>query len=144
METNSHSPITSGPPAPTPVKVLIGLLLVLVVVVIVGYGAAKPQRVSTKPHAPAAVAPAVVDVTAGGFSPATVAVRSGQAVVWTNTDSTPHGVASSSGTGAPGFSSGKQGLTQSDSFSYVFSQPGTYSYHDALDPAGSTGTVIVK
>jgi plastocyanin len=92
------------------------------------------------------IAPAIVSITPNGFVPATVSVDVGQAVVWTNTDTHPHGVASdpypTDGT-LPGLNSGATQLTLHDRYSYIFKTAGAYTYHDSLHP-GLDGTVIVK
>ncbi|VVB57167.1 Plastocyanin [uncultured archaeon] len=50
----------------------------------------------------------------------------GAAVTWTNEDSAPHTITSSTGA----FDSGT--LQQGQSFSFKFDTPGTYEYHCAI------------
>lgn len=138
------SPIpTNQPSGPAPssssraTKILVVLLVLLVITI--GYIILRPAPKTTTPAAvaPAAIAPAAVSITATGFSPSTISVAKGQAVVWTNTDNSPHGITAS------GFSS-PHSLSQNDSYSYVFATTGTYTYHDTLNPTTISGTVVVK
>lgn len=92
------------------------------------------------------VAPAAVSITKTGFVPATISVKAGQAVIWTNTDTAPHSIAAGSpvgGTGLANLGSG-QGLSQNDTYSYIFDKAGTYAYHDGTSQSGFSGTVLVK
>ncbi|MES2023850.1 MAG: cupredoxin family copper-binding protein [Patescibacteria group bacterium] len=63
------------------------------------------------------------------FNPATLSVKAGIKVTWTNNDSVPHTVTSDSDnllnspTLAPG-----------ESFSFTFANSGTYSYHCKIHP----------
>ena len=78
--------------------------------------------------------------------PATVSVKVGQAVVWTNADSQPHGVASDpypTDDKLPGLNSGATQPMLHDRYSYIFKTVGTYTYHDSKHPS-VMGTVIVK
>lgn len=121
---------------------LLAVLLVLLIIVI-GYILLRPApKTTTGPStSTSTVAPAAVSISAAGFSPATVSIRKGQAVTWTNTDNNPHGVTSSA-TGAASFKSSS--LAQNDTYSYIFSTSGTYTYHDSLNPTTLSGTVVVK
>jgi plastocyanin len=120
-------------------KILAVLLVVLVL--IAGYIILRPPAKTThKAVAPAAIAPAIVNITASGFSPITISVRSGQAVVWTNTDSSPHAIASS-GPHAAGFKT-TQLIYPKASFSFIFNTRGSYTYQDI--PTRATGIVVVK
>jgi plastocyanin len=95
---------------------------------------------------PLAVAPADVNITSKGFVPATVSIKVGQGVAWTNADVIPHFVIADNPTPLtatePLPNSGKA-LGPTDSYSYVFNQAGTYGYHDSLSP-NFKGTVVVK
>lgn len=78
-----------------------------------------------------------VNIQKMAFEEQNVTVTVGTTVTWTNRDSLPHTV--SSDTGA--FDSGN--LSNGQSFSFTFSEEGTYTYHCALHPS-MTGTVVVK
>ena len=57
------------------------------------------------------------------FSPATLTVKTGTKVTWTNNDSITHTVTADQGA----FDSGD--LSPGNSFSFTFTKAGTYSYH---------------
>jgi plastocyanin len=121
---------------------LIIMIAFVIVVSLVAFHSTKktsPIRHSTA-VAPAKLAPAIVDITGTSFMPATISVKVGQAVEWTNTDNTNHGIASDNT--VPAFKS-KQILSNNDSFSYVFNKAGTYPYHDTFNTK-LAGIVIVK
>ncbi len=88
---------------------------------------------------------ATVEITRAGFVPATIAVKKGTVVVWTNTDSLPHQVASDP---HPNHDKLKglfsDPLTNGKSFSFTFNKSGTFTYHDHLNPLKFYGTVVVK
>lgn len=125
------------------------LLVLVILIALTSYLAFHTSRGAfgsgkTQAQAPLAVAPAVVSITDKGFSPATVYIKAGQAVTWTNTDSNEHSIVNSDSlppANSPDPTS-PQPLVQNDSYSYVFSQPGTYDYHDKS--SSIKGTVIVK
>jgi plastocyanin len=94
----------------------------------------------------ASLAPAQVAITNAGFVPATISVKVGQSVVWTDTDTAQHLVASDpypSDNAVAGFDS-QTNLSTNDHYSFIFYKPGTYTYHDDLNPYSLKGTVIVK
>jgi plastocyanin len=70
------------------------------------------------------------------FEPATLTVTAGTTVKWVNEDDIPHVVAEKDGA----FRS--KALDTDDSYSQVFSQPGTLEYFCALHPH-MTGQIIV-
>lgn len=62
------------------------------------------------------------------FNPDTITVPAGTTVTWTNRDSGPHTVTSTSGI----FDSGV--IDHGESFSYTFQDPGTYGYYCMIHP----------
>ena len=72
------------------------------------------------------------------FSPASITVKKGTTVTWTNKDSTTHTVTSTSGPSS--FDSGD--LATGKSFSHTFDTAGTYNYKCSIHP-NMTGTVTV-
>jgi plastocyanin len=77
-----------------------------------------------------------VNITATGFSPKTVNITADDTIVWKNTDTKNHQVVSTRGSFAsPVLAPGK-------SYTFVFTQAGTYDYRDALYPR-RTGTIRV-
>jgi plastocyanin len=71
------------------------------------------------------------------FSPATVTVKAGATVTWTNLDDEPHTVFSDAGL----FRS--SALDTKDNFSYKFDKPGTYHYLCTIHPR-MVGTIVVE
>lgn len=81
----------------------------------------------------APVVPAAGDTVAiknFAFGPATLAVKMGTTVTWTNQDADPHTV-TSQGSGGPLKSAA---LTTGQSYSYTFTTPGTYAYLCTIHP----------
>ena len=75
-------------------------------------------------------------LTTTAFSPDLADVQAGTTVTWTNNDNVAHtstsdGAGWNSGTVAPG-----------GRFSFMFQNPGTFSYHCAIHP-GMIGTIVV-
>lgn len=78
------------------------------------------------------------------FNPQTITIKSGTTITWINQDSAPHIIASDphpTHTDLPGLVSGT--LMNGQSFSFKFTQTGTFGYHCHLHPF-MTGTVIVE
>jgi len=73
------------------------------------------------------------------YSPATLTVRSGDTVTWTNHDQAPHDVVTTS---APVAIKSPM-LSQGQSFSYTFTTPGTYSYYCSIHP-DMRATIVVQ
>ena len=80
--------------------------------------------------------PASVSIAGFSFSPATLRVKKGATVTWTNTDSAPHTVTGDQG----GETSGT--LAQGQSYSFTFDALGTFPYHCRFH-SGMRGTVEV-
>jgi plastocyanin len=73
------------------------------------------------------------------FDPSSLTVKSGTAVKWTNQDGASHAIVSDTGSPAT-FSS--DSLSTGASYSFTFTQPGTYTYHCSIHPS-MKGTIIV-
>ena len=72
------------------------------------------------------------------FSPASITVKTGTTVTWTNQDSTAHTVTETDGKSGPNSGDVNPGAA----YTFTFSQAGTYQYHCAIHP-DMTGTVTV-
>ncbi|QHC23702.1 cupredoxin domain-containing protein [Streptomyces sp. GS7] len=72
------------------------------------------------------------------FSPATLKVKVGTTVTWTNQDTDPHTV-TSTGSGGPLRSAA---MATNATYSYTFTKPGTYAYLCTIHPF-MTATVEV-
>ncbi|MBV8093903.1 MAG: cupredoxin family copper-binding protein [Acetobacteraceae bacterium] len=73
------------------------------------------------------------------FSPSKVTVPAGTRVVWINRDDIPHTVVENGDRRVLK----SEPLDTGDSFSFVFSSPGTYSYFCSIHPR-MQGTVVVE
>ncbi|HSW85793.1 MAG TPA: cupredoxin domain-containing protein [Candidatus Saccharimonadales bacterium] len=126
-------------------KIIIGLIIV--VLVLTGVYLVFHSNKKSNTIAPInKISPAQVSITSTGFMPATITIKTDQAVTWTNQDSSPHWVASDPypyDNTLAGLNS-KHNLAVRDSYSYLFNKVGTYTYHDNLNPYTIKGTVIVK
>ncbi len=71
------------------------------------------------------------------FTPASVTIKVGESVTWTNEDSTNHTVVADNGE----FTSDQ--LANGATFSFTFDKAGTYLYHCSIHPS-MKGTVIVQ
>ncbi len=95
-----------------------------------------------KNHQPTRVA--VVRITKTGFVPATLSVKQGTQVIWTNSDEGLHQVAPNpypKDTGLPGLKS--EILNNAQSYEYTANAIGTFGYHDQLTPT-TNGTLVVS
>jgi plastocyanin len=97
--------------------------------------AAFPALALAAAGAPAGVT--VVTVTPRGFEPATISIRAGDTVTWTNTGSAQHQIVSNTGAFKP-----SPVLQPGQSFSFTFPAKGTFGYHDGLHET-LKGTVTV-
>jgi plastocyanin len=85
---------------------------------------------------PAATVTKTVKITATAFSPASVTIKTGDAIKWSNTDTKAHQVVANSGAFAsPTIAAGR-------AWTHTFNTAGTFRYHDALHPA-LTGRIVV-
>lgn len=107
-----------------------GLLLAMAI-----YEAAHDEE-AKKPTAAVAIPTANVTINEKGFSPATLTVKAGTQVTWTNSGKKPHQVAADPhplNNSIEGFDSNTT-LLPMDSESFVFEDKGTYTLHDHLNP----------
>jgi plastocyanin len=80
---------------------------------------------------------AAVTIKGFAFDPATVTIKVGETVNWTNQDSPNHTVVGDNNE----FKSGA--LATGATFSFKFETAGTYAYHCSIHPS-MTGTVVVQ
>jgi plastocyanin len=86
---------------------------------------------------PAATVTKTVKITATAFSPASVTIKTGDAIKWSNTDTKAHQVVANNGAFAsPTIAAGR-------AWTHTFNTAGTFRYHDSLHPA-LTGRVVVS
>jgi plastocyanin len=139
-EVPSPTPANSGNRSVAMASLLIMVVFLIVVSLLAFHTTKKTSPRHLAAAAPAKIEPAMVNISSTSFTPATVYVKVGQAVDWTNTDTANHSIASDNA--VPVFKS-KQILGNNDSFSYVFNKAGTYPYHDNFNTM-LAGIVIVK
>jgi plastocyanin len=85
--------------------------------------------VGAAPATTASTATKTVQIKRSAFQPATVTIKTGDTVKWTNTDTHNHQVVSNNGSFvSPILGPGK-------SYPHTFNAAGTYRYHDGLDAA---------
>lgn len=121
------------------------------------YQSPSPQRPSSAAPQATTGVEKTVEITAAGFNPAMAEINAGDTVTWINMDTAPHWPASAvhpthraypeaGGCIGSSFDACKN-LTQGESFSFTFNQPGEWKYHDhrncCTNPA-FFGTVVVK
>src|SRR5947209_17799403 len=92
--------------------------------------------------APTPAATANVTITKAGYLPATVTIRTGDTVAFTNTDTAAHQVVFSKTTGVT-CTSNPLVLQAAQSGSCTFATAGSYAYHDA-QAKNMKGTVVVQ
>jgi amicyanin len=85
-----------------------------------------------------------IDTSTGnfGFNPATITIKVGTTVTWTNTTGAPHTVTSNDGTS---FDSGINTPISANggTFSFTFTKAGTFAYHCQIHPF-MKATIIVQ
>jgi plastocyanin len=95
-----------------------------------------PGTASVTGSPPAAVAGDQVIIDNFAFSPATLTVKAGSTVRWTNKDEEPHTVAATDGSfHSPGMGTGA-------TYSHSFPTPGNFEYVCSIHPS-MHGTVVV-
>jgi amicyanin len=72
------------------------------------------------------------------FTPATVTIKAGTTVTWSNKDDIPHGIAATGNA----FAKSKT-LDTDDIYSFTFTTPGTYQYFCYVHPH-MTGKIVVE
>lgn len=79
-----------------------------------------------------------VDIRNFSFNPSTLTVKKGTKVTWTNSDNVAHTVTSDSGNLLNSAT-----LSPGQSFSFIFTNPGSINYHCAIHPT-MKGKIIIQ
>ena len=79
-----------------------------------------------------------VEIKDFAFNPATITIKKGTTVTWTNQDSAPHTVTSESGNELD-----SPTLSKGQSYSHTFNEVGTFSYYCTIHPR-IKGNVVVE
>ena len=134
-------------------KVLIGIIVLIVIVVgfvVLGGGKKGTQTSETSPTVPTQaqsqqqVTTVTITADSSGFSPATLTIKTGTRVNWTNRSGTDISVNSAEHPTHRLFRELNIGHVPNDSnASVVFDKPGTYNYHNHYSPS-QAGTVVVE
>jgi plastocyanin len=132
----------SQPPVKTTVRrknwlLPLTLVLVLVALVVAGWMWLSAMNQQAEEETPTVS----VSITDSGFTPATVKIKKGQDVTWTNQDSKAHKLVGDANSPA-GFKS-DEALNKGDSYTFTFEESGTYTYHDE-QLIENKGTVVVE
>ena len=98
-------------------------------------GMPMPQATTNTPAAPP-VAGTAVSITNFAFTPATLTVKVGETVTWTNKDEEPHNVVAGDG------SFRSPGMDSNGTYSYTFTKAGSFDYICGIHPF-MHGTVVV-
>lgn len=110
-----------------------GAIIVVGIVAAVMY----QQRSSTNTATQNAAETNLVTVKDMAFAPATIKVKVGTKVTWTNNDSRTHTVAS-----YDGHIPSSQDIRPGETYSYTFTKTGTFKYHCSIHP-NMKGVVVV-
>lgn len=151
MESSNTNPpnqtIPVVAPAPLPRRKHVGRWLSLfAVVLLVGAVSALMIFRNNNGGSVEAAAAATVAIASNGFEPQTIKIKKGEGVTWVNkATQSRHIMADPYPTGDSLQSlNSVEPLAEGDSYGAIFEKPGTYTYHDQLDPQGIKGTVIVE
>ena len=90
------------------------------------------------PTTPSQGATYEVSISGFTFSPQTITINAGDSIRWTNMDIVSHTIVSDSGNMI-----NSPNLAQGQSYTQVFTTPGTYTYHCSIHPM-MKGTIIVN
>jgi plastocyanin len=104
---------------------------------------AKPKTTASSGGAAAGGSKVAVVMKNIAFSPASVTVKKGGTVKWTNDDTVGHDVTEKSGPGSKFKSGASGGLQGGDTFQQKFKTAGTYKYVCTVHP-NMVGTITVK
>ena len=122
-------------------KYILGISFMIAVIVVAIAACSKSDSGSTptptKPDPSAPAPDATVSISNFAFAPASVTIKAGGTVQWTNADSAPHTATDLNGA----FDSGN--LAQGGKFSFKFATPGTYTYHCLVHSMMTNATVVV-
>jgi plastocyanin len=122
-------------------KYILGISL-MIAVVVVGIAACSKSDSTNTPQPPDTTPPTTaatkVSIKDFAFSPATVTIKPGESVEWTNADAAPHTATDVAGS----FDSGT--LATNEKFTRKFATAGTFTYHCTIHSMMATATVVVQ
>lgn len=112
----------------------IGVIVVGTILFLLTHGRTNAPTVTPSPTG---VTGTAVSIRNYQFDPASLIIKKGQTVAWTNYDAAPHVIAGD----ADGWVAGPA-MKQGDTYSHTFDTVGTFAYHCAIHP-GMRGTIVV-
>jgi plastocyanin len=121
-------------------KIIISSLAIAGIIILSGcslYGTSSPATPAKTPT-PATSSQSqsnAINIQNFAFSPATLIIKKGATVTWTNNDSAPHQIKSAT------FNSSS--LSNGQSFSFTFNDIGSFDYSCAIHPS-MTGKIVVE
>lgn len=118
----------------------LALLVALGFFLLAGCGGSKSSNNSMNPTSSGntPVMDGSVSIVNFAFSPATVHLKIGGTVTWTNKDASPHTATDLNGN----FDSGS--LATDKTFSHTFPKAGTYTYHCTIHTTMANATIVVE
>lgn len=118
----------------------LALAMALGLFLLAGCGGSKSSNNSMNPTSSGntPVMAASVSIVNFAFSPATVHLKVGGTVTWTNKDASPHTATDLGGS----FDSGS--LTTDQTFKHTFATAGTYTYHCTIHSTMANATIVVE
>lgn len=109
-----------------------GLIAIGIVLLAFVYADQKNQTIAAKAGR--------ITIAKDGFIPGDLHIKQGQNVIWTNKDRRAHQIASSS---LAEFGSDEP-LAPNESYSFIFTKKGTFTYFDRTDPLAKKAKVVVE
>ena len=118
----------------------LALAMALGLFLLAGCGGSKSSNNSMNPTSSGntPVMAASVSIVNFAFSPATVHLKVGGTVTWTNKHASPHTATDLGGS----FDSGS--LTTDQTFKHTFATAGTYTYHCTIHSTMANATIVVE
>jgi len=115
----------------------VGLALVMSVT-LAACSSSPSATVAGDTSAPNAATPNMIKISNFAFSPATLTVKVGSKVTWTNEDTATHTVVSDDN----GKTFTSTGIAQNATYSFTFTTAGTFPYHCSVHPQMTAKIVV--
>lgn len=140
LDNTGHMHTSNTTPTRNKARILLWVAVGVVICGIIIAAAAITRHLALNQESEATKSAAQVEISSDTFTPGTIRVEKGQSVVWTNEDESPHSIVidniDSDDT--------TEQINQGETYTYTFDAVGTYNYHDANDPLGIRGVIIVE
>ena len=123
------------------VKLIVPVAIIIIIITIGLFVYSNKSQDNSVSQQPQPIA--LVHITKKGFEPATLSVKPGTLIIWTNQDEKPHQVASNpypKDDGLPGLKS--ELLNNNPTYQFKTDKTGTFGYHDELNPT-INGSLVV-